>query len=632
MESQQYLLFHKIVAQILDLVLAGAAFSHALGFCLFMTKDSLISRMVKLLPLWRLLVSNTLGKRQIISRPVTPLVESNFFELLLPRTLNLLFTGTIISMGYMNSKYLRQITGLQLLLLLLNLAPDNLAAQTDDFTESLFPLIEARLAQPGGDTVRYFVLEKIRRHCGNDRRCLYKTYDEVLKKLEGQNEFWAGIPVAKELVKLAQLKGDLDAEADALERLIVLYNFINDTRLTNFYREKLLAVYEKAGKQQAAIEIKALMLEGWAWHLDQADKILPELEATLARADEMNMTETANKLRIRLKYIYEEFGHYDKLTAIVEYLEKLLASDSVRFANSGYDFHAASGRADLLAMEGKYDRAEALYQKALNISRIHRRGTHDTWSEIYALHRLAKMEWERHGAAKAKAYLDTAYAISSKYKMYDRLVINLEMKTQIAEAELRFADALKYTREMYADAETADSVSAGFDVKKYYLQLETEQLAAEKEKQSLELRLKKNQMAYLILVGVLASLLAAGLFIGFNRQRKGRKELAEQNALIQRQAEELRSLDSAKSRFFANVSHELRTPLSLMLGPVRTLLKEKGATEKQTELLKMADRGGKNLEMLVNEILDLGKMEAGKMELAKAPVQAAPFFRNYFAQ
>jgi signal transduction histidine kinase len=92
------------------------------------------------------------------------------------------------------------------------------------------------------------------------------------------------------------------------------------------------------------------------------------------------------------------------------------------------------------------------------------------------------------------------------------------------------------------------------------------------------------------------------------------------------------SLDTAKSHFLANVSHELRTPLALILGPIGTLLKDKQLTGKPGNLLQLARKSSKQLEQLVTDILDLGKMEMGKMELDEKPTALAPFFRSYFTQ
>lgn len=104
------------------------------------------------------------------------------------------------------------------------------------------------------------------------------------------------------------------------------------------------------------------------------------------------------------------------------------------------------------------------------------------------------------------------------------------------------------------------------------------------------------------------------------------------NKKTNEQAEQLKQLDKAKSRFFANVSHELRTPISLILGPIGTVLKRNRIVNDDRQLLQMARQGGQNLQLLVNEILDLGKIESGKMELVKERVRLANFFTHYFAQ
>ena len=109
-------------------------------------------------------------------------------------------------------------------------------------------------------------------------------------------------------------------------------------------------------------------------------------------------------------------------------------------------------------------------------------------------------------------------------------------------------------------------------------------------------------------------------------------KLRKVHFLTREQAEQLKQLDAAKSRFFANVSHELRTPLTLMLGPIRMLLKENRLSDAQTKLLRMADQSGKQLHQLVNEILDLRKLEMGKMVLNLEPTELSIFFSMHTAQ
>jgi signal transduction histidine kinase len=83
----------------------------------------------------------------------------------------------------------------------------------------------------------------------------------------------------------------------------------------------------------------------------------------------------------------------------------------------------------------------------------------------------------------------------------------------------------------------------------------------------------------------------------------------------------LRKADRLKSEFLANMSHELRTPLNSILG-FAELLKEKAfgpLTDQQLQYLNNIANSGKHLLELINDILDLAKVDAGKIELHPEP-------------
>lgn len=83
-------------------------------------------------------------------------------------------------------------------------------------------------------------------------------------------------------------------------------------------------------------------------------------------------------------------------------------------------------------------------------------------------------------------------------------------------------------------------------------------------------------------------------------------------------AEKLREVDKMKSQFLANMSHELRTPLNSIIGFSRVILKGIDGTvsDLQKQDLTAINSAGQHLLNLINDILDISKIEAGKMELA----------------
>ena len=93
--------------------------------------------------------------------------------------------------------------------------------------------------------------------------------------------------------------------------------------------------------------------------------------------------------------------------------------------------------------------------------------------------------------------------------------------------------------------------------------------------------------------------------------------IVERNLDIQKKAEELELSTKYKSEFLANMSHELRTPLNsiLLLSRLMSENTENNLTEDQIEYAKVIQNSGNGLLSLIDEILDLSKIEAGKMDL-----------------
>src|SRR5207302_4729507 len=95
------------------------------------------------------------------------------------------------------------------------------------------------------------------------------------------------------------------------------------------------------------------------------------------------------------------------------------------------------------------------------------------------------------------------------------------------------------------------------------------------------------------------------------------REVELARASLEEKAEQLSLISKYKSEFLANMSHELRTPLNSLLILAKLLAdnKDTNLTEKQVEYAKTIYASGGDLLSLINEILDLSKVEAGKMQI-----------------
>jgi signal transduction histidine kinase/DNA-binding response OmpR family regulator len=100
--------------------------------------------------------------------------------------------------------------------------------------------------------------------------------------------------------------------------------------------------------------------------------------------------------------------------------------------------------------------------------------------------------------------------------------------------------------------------------------------------------------------------------------------------LAQQAIAEMRELDQLKSQFLANMSHELRTPLNSIIGFSRVILKgiDGPVTNLQEQDLNAIYNSGQHLLRLINDILDLSKIDAGKMELAFDDVNLAELLES----
>ncbi|GJM36144.1 MAG: hypothetical protein DHS20C18_51450 [Saprospiraceae bacterium] len=251
---------------------------------------------------------------------------------------------------------------------------------------------------------------------------------------------------------------------------------------------------------------------------------------------------------------------------------------------------------------------------------------------------LGELEIKTGNLAKAQEWCTRGLEYAEEVGDIEEAARNCDCLYQAYEASSRFDSALHYLKQYKI---LYDSLFNEENTRKL-TKLESE-YAYEKEKGTLEAELKQQQLIrnIAIIIGI-ALLIFAYLMWRLTRiRRKKNEELNRKNEQIQRdkaiisqQATELRAIDAIKSRFFTNISHELRTPLTLIITPISHLLKQQNRENLSSKVqitLTNAYRNAQRLLSLVEELLELSRIEAGEQKLNFTPTRLKSFCQQLFS-
>jgi signal transduction histidine kinase/DNA-binding response OmpR family regulator len=324
-------------------------------------------------------------------------------------------------------------------------------------------------------------------------------------------------------------------------------------------------------------------------------------------------------------------------------LETLPTEETARYTNQGYDMAVqlkdpyfitafAPRKANLLSEKGRHDEALSLlmpvyenyagsdtadeYQEVLSVlSNIYSRKGDYARAKSYTVERLKLMEsnGQLEALQKARFELLEIYKQQKDYKAY----------FELAPAYFALTDSLNKAANIQQLAEL-DNQLKDVEQEKEIALLNT--VLQQKETR------RRWLMAIALFVGVILSMI-----IYFrSRQVKTQKLLIEQEQKNARELsaanDQLKSLDELKSRFFTNISHELRTPITLIAAPLANSLNQyKGKMEEGLEKsIQLAHKNANKLSGLVEELLELSRIEAGKTKLKKEPTPIYQYLNQLF--
>ncbi|MEM9053243.1 MAG: tetratricopeptide repeat protein [Bacteroidota bacterium] len=331
-------------------------------------------------------------------------------------------------------------------------------------------------------------------------------------------------------------------------------------------------------------------------HYKKSEEYFLKALSTANEADDMNMIALAHlelgRLRAQQENYNEAKSYYN---LALEQFRRL--NDKGRMASIYHNV------ALIDLWQKQYDNAITGFNSALELMK----DIDSPFNQASSLYQLGITYFEKGEFSKSESYLLEVEAI------YDSIGnLNMQRWTALRLSDLyaatnKYEEAYAFLQEVqvYDDSLLSIEQSRNFrEIEEKYQneqkEREIELLNAENQVAELEIEKQTNLRNYLILAAILLALLIGVLYSRYKLNARANARLKE--------------LDTLKTKFFTNISHEFRTPLTLIKGPIE-LAEESPKKPMPLENIKMVRRNANRLLKLVNQLLDLSKIDAGGLNL-----------------
>jgi len=220
---------------------------------------------------------------------------------------------------------------------------------------------------------------------------------------------------------------------------------------------------------------------------------------------------------------------------------------------------------------------------------------------------MAKLYQKEGKTDSSTVYAKKALSAAKHYNDEEHILLASNFLYAANDSLHNESEAFKYFK---IAAAAKDSMSS-IDKMRQIQTLTFNQQVREKEQADLEAKQAARLRLILTIAGIVI-LIAS--FLIWNRIRQLR--LRYKMILEQKDLEKLRAIDKMKEKFFSNITHELRTPLSLIMSPAQFYLEHPDELKDTGKLLESFFANSCHLLNLINQLLDISKLDAGKMPVA----------------
>jgi signal transduction histidine kinase/FixJ family two-component response regulator len=441
-------------------------------------------------------------------------------------------------------------------------------------------------------------------------------------KMQGVALFYQGffqkaIAEYTRTLALATENDQLLEQANLLNNIGLAYFNMNKLVLTLEYYLKAKAIYEIKGSEQDRTDI-LLNIAGVYIRLSRYDNAFSIYQDVLKiyrrLGDESGVAQVNNNVGVA-------YFQSNQLDLALHYyqlaLRYYLSVDDYNRLSTQYT-NLANVNLILNKVDMAYDQAKLAKQYALKID------NHNL--ELNALHALAKIQFVKGMSEDAKINLERSILLANEYGS-ERIIRDAIGTQSLLEASNgNYSKAMSLHEQFISEQRKlrSESIVKALAVlekqfKATQLNQEIKQLKQDRKVQSLKMTQRSQLTLFIFLLLFLAVVTSIALYRR-SAEKRAKQQLTEQVAQrtqeLQTVAQELREANDVKSQFLANISHEIRTPLTAILGQTDDLINGLYEPDQLQDELKIIQRHSEHLKSLINDVLDLSKIEANRLELS----------------
>ncbi len=352
-------------------------------------------------------------------------------------------------------------------------------------------------------------------------------------------------------------------------------------------------------------------------NMSKWEQALPYFQQAMSLDSARRDTAQLAKQLVALGNAYAGLGQNDRaMQAFTRASERSMANgDSLTAAYVEYNLASMM----LLAhdLTGALPHMERSYAILLNMQR---------WAEVsHAALGLGDVYTQAGRYAEAERVLYEANQLADSLGLHEDLIYSMLGLTNNYEAMGKAKEALAWHRRYVRTKDSLQVNQRNEKLDEMTLRFETEkkekELIAAREQELIskqETARQRSQKVVWLIGALFLGVLAMVLWNRVRTKRRHVAELEQRNAEVMRQKERAEESERAKDRFLANMSHELRTPLNAITGFTDLLLHD-AVDERHRRFLTTIRNAGDNLMGMINDVLDLGRIEEGRYTLRNEP-------------